>query len=101
MSGPHARQKGVCRLCDKFGSITRHHLVPLRYLRQEGTHLHEPSLNLIRLCAECHRLVERLWKWRARLRLKLTPEEIEYGQRVMGLIEFSRMYRTLPREGVT
>ena len=47
------RDKGICQLCGKYGSINLHHI----YYRSQRRDLIDEPTNLISLCVSCHKLV--------------------------------------------
>ena len=73
----------VCRICGSQGSITAHHLVPVKAGRQDVPQ------NLIPLCQTCHTRIDGPKTFerdvmRRTLRGLLLADEIEYARRRMG-----------------
>lgn len=95
--------EGHCRMClrpsaelvdlwqrpDAVRVMTRHHLVPKRYFKQNGyEHLRDVDANLVPLCRACHNLVERRGDEgriaRRMLRRLLTQTEIAFVLQMRG-----------------
>ncbi len=90
--------QGSCRICGESNRTTAHHLIPLRWFRfRPGRIGRNSQLNVVPLCAICHRVVDghisgsianrkarQLWA-RAQLRAQLSDLEISYVTSLRGL----------------
>lgn len=107
------REEGCCRMCRRLAAelddladtpgairiMTRHHLVPQRWYRQnlEWRHLRECDANIVPLCNVCHCLVELSDKrgglpHRKMLRKVMTQDEIVFVIQVRGREWLDRRY---------
>lgn len=102
-------EEGRCRMCRTprkrrgVRQLTRHHLVPQRWpgWARLGFKLRDADANIIPLCGNCHRAVERDEWARRMLRKVLGSCEVAFARKTMGETAFDEMYpptRRLARE---
>lgn len=99
-------REGHCRMCqkprhlcavgDQPATLTRHHLVPLRWFVRDGARyraVRNANANIVPLCWPCHKLIEDKDIFARRmLRRVLTQREIAFAVQLRGIQWLDRAY---------